>query len=121
MTILLFEDGQFKNDDWPEFRESAEEDDADFFRSAGWTQLPPLGDANQFHFDIWQGETEGEWLVIVNTTGDLTCHVRCYGWIHFLELMSKISPIAIAGALHNGDHGTAFLFTANMQKDEKLG
>lgn len=37
----------------------------------------------------------------------------------FIDLLSKLSPIAIAGALDNGKFGSTFLRTAGLPEDEK--
>src|SRR5437588_9356522 len=94
--ILRFEDAQFKPDDWPEFVAHREEDDDAFLSKQGFQKDIEVGNSVGLGFEVWESsKTEGEWVVSFGTSG-LTCYIRCYGWPNFIELLSKLSPIAIA-------------------------
>lgn len=118
MTSLLFEGGQFKQDDWPELRESKENDDNVFLHKAGFSCINTFGNTHCVSFEVWQGKAQAEWLIVFSVP-DYFCHIRCFGWSDFIDLLSKLSPIAIAGALDNGKFGSTFLRTAGLPEDEK--
>lgn len=116
MHSVLFEDGQFKQDSWPELE--AEKDWDAFLKREGFTPGGEMGEENGFHFEILEGKVEGEWVVNFDLPFRC-CVIRCYGWHNLIEMLSKLSPIMLAGALQHGDKGTPFFRTANLEDDEK--
>lgn len=116
MSSVLFEDGQFKQDNWSELE--AEENWSAFLKREGFVHNGKIGHEGGFNFEVLDGKVEGEWAVIFALPHCFSV-IRCYGWHNLIELLSKLSPIAIAGALGNGDKGTPFFRTANLRDGEQ--
>lgn len=116
MSSVLFEDGQFKQDNWPELE--AEEDWGAFLERQGFIGGGEMGQENGFQIEILEGKVEGAWVVTFSLPFRY-CVIRCYGWHNLIEMLSKLSPIILAGALQNGDKGTPFFRTANLKDSEQ--
>lgn len=96
MTILRFEDSQFKPDVWPEFSAHQETDDDAFLLKEGFLKQSEVGNTNGLNFEVYEkGSSEGEWVVSFGTSFS-ACYIKCSGWPNFIELLSKLSSIAVA-------------------------
>jgi hypothetical protein len=115
MAALLFENGEFKEDHWPEL--SGDWDAA--FKAEGYSKCQTFGNDNGISFEVWDSNTEGAFLVVFQTA-DASCAIRCWGWQNLIELLSKLSPIALAGAIEYGELGSPFFrVVTRLPGDEK--
>lgn len=55
-----------------------------------------VGDEAGLHYRLYEGEEA--WLVAFGTAGRL-CVIRCEAWPDLIELLAKLSPIALAAIL----------------------
>ena len=76
----------------------------------GFHQSQEVGCGTGLSYMLWERydpeeDAELEWIVQFSTAGRC-CMIRCFNWIDLIDLLSTLSPIAMAGIFDECDYAS---------------
>ena len=72
-----------------------------WLKSIGFHRSQAVGDQNGLSYELHECSEERAWLVLFQTAGKAT-YILCETWPDLIELLSKLSVIALAGVIDQG-------------------
>jgi hypothetical protein len=107
-TLVTFRAGSFDELDAVPYIGEAVEDFDDRLKAAGFGLSQTVGDASGIHYELWEHTERHEWIIVFGTAG-YWCPILCQRWADLIELLAKLSPVALAGMIQEADSGDPFI------------
>jgi hypothetical protein len=109
---LVFTDGRFQTHPEPPCAMPR-----DWLADQGYFSSMAAGDAHGLGFKLYEHDAGGKFVVRCDTpTG--CCFIVCSSWPDLLELLSKVSTVALCGAMRQTKYGEGFIRTGSVWKEE---